>query len=37
MLDPAWEKIAEALVNAPDLVQFLGDLNDAKLSDTYEI
>ena len=37
MLDPAWEKLAEALVNAPDLVQFLGDLNDAKLADTYEI
>ena len=35
MLEPAWEKLAEGLVNAEDLFSFLKDLNDGKLSSHY--
>jgi phosphoacetylglucosamine mutase len=36
MLEPAWEKLAEGLVNAQDVSQFLRDLNDGKLEYSVE-
>ena len=35
MLEPQWEKLAEGLVNAPDLPTFLADLNEGKLKSVY--
>ena len=35
MLEPAWEKLAEGLVNTEDLPGFLRDLNDGKLAGNY--
>ena len=31
MLDPKWEKLADELINTPDLKQFLKDLNSRKI------
>ena len=35
MLEPAWEKLAEGLVNSEDLESFLIDLSEGKLNSNY--
>ena len=35
MLEPAWENLAEGLVNSEDLESFLRDLSEGKLTSNY--